>query len=242
MCASISMYCIFYITYFFRLINIVKSVFFREPQQKEDKELSFLELLIQERNLKRRRAKHRGVHTNKRSHTEILREVINQQMEIYVDYISGQGNSECVSDVRNTKTDDLNYEQIQDRTERLYKVFHTSSRNNDDYNSGERNDHHHKKKRNNKKREHSEEKSNHRSRDRDKEKRYSDEIDRKYRHEYRKSSHSRERKSHKKDKHRSKDKHKDKYHEKKHKSRDKSSERHYSKHSDYKRKKKDKEY
>ncbi|XP_076180234.1 U11/U12 small nuclear ribonucleoprotein 48 kDa protein isoform X2 [Ptiloglossa arizonensis] len=52
-------------------------------QDKEDKKLSFLELLVQERNLKRRRAKHRGVHTNKKSHTEILREVINQQMEIY---------------------------------------------------------------------------------------------------------------------------------------------------------------
>ncbi|CAK9812302.1 U11/U12 small nuclear ribonucleoprotein 48 kDa protein [Anthophora plagiata] len=57
-------------------------------QGKEDKKLSFLELLIQERNLKRRRAKHRGVHTNKKSHTEILREVIHQQMELYVDYIT----------------------------------------------------------------------------------------------------------------------------------------------------------
>ncbi|XP_017764626.1 PREDICTED: U11/U12 small nuclear ribonucleoprotein 48 kDa protein-like [Eufriesea mexicana] len=55
---------------------------------KEDKKLSFLELLIQERNLKRRRAKHRGVHTNKKSHTEILREIIHQQMELYVDYIT----------------------------------------------------------------------------------------------------------------------------------------------------------
>lgn len=57
--------------------------YFRKCQDKEDKKLSFLELLVQERNLKRRRAKHRGVHTNKKSHTEILREVINQQMEIY---------------------------------------------------------------------------------------------------------------------------------------------------------------
>lgn len=213
-----------------------------EPQQKEDKELSFLELLIQERNLKRRRAKHKGVHTNKKSHVEILREVINQQMEIYVDYISGQSNSERATDVRNTKTDDFDHEQIQDRTERLYKVFHTSSRNYDDYNF-EKNDHHyHKKKRDSQRRERSEER-NHRSRDRDKQMRYSDEMERKHRREYRKSSHSRERKSHKKDKHRNKDKHKDKYHEKKHKSRDrnKSSERH-SKHSDHKRKDKSKEY
>ncbi|XP_018400783.1 PREDICTED: U11/U12 small nuclear ribonucleoprotein 48 kDa protein-like [Cyphomyrmex costatus] len=213
-----------------------------EPQEKADKELSFLELLIQERNLKRRRAKHKGVHTNKRSYIEILREVINQQMEVFVDYISGQSNSG--HDVRNTETDNLNYEQIQDGTDRLYKIFHSSSHNSDEYNSKERNGHHHKKKR-----EHSEERNYHRLRDRDKQKRYSDETDRKHKHEYKNtesSSYSRERKSHKKDKYRSKNKHKDKYHEKKHKSedRDKSSERHYSKHSDHKRarKNKSKEY
>ncbi|KYM86826.1 U11/U12 small nuclear ribonucleoprotein 48 kDa protein [Atta colombica] len=209
-----------------------------EPQEKEDKELSFLELLIQERNLKRRRVKHKGVHTNKRSYVEILREVINQQMEIFVDYVSEQSNSGHVTDVRNTETDDLNYEQIQDRTEHLYKVFH-SSRNNDEYNSRERNGHHHKKKR-----EHSEERNYHRSRERDRQKRYLNETDKKHKHEHRNieiSSHSRERKSHKKDKYRSKDKHKDKYSEKKHKSgdRDKSSERR-SKHSDHKRARKDK--
>ncbi|KAG5313308.1 SNR48 protein, partial [Acromyrmex insinuator] len=211
-----------------------------EPQEKEDKKLSFLELLIQERNLKRRRVKHKGVHTNKRSYIEILREVINQQMEIFVDYVSEQSNSGHVTDVRNTETDDLNYEQ--DRTERLYKVFH-SSRNNDEYNSREKNGHHHKKKR-----EHSEERNYHRSRERDRQKRYSDETDRKHKHEHRNteiSSHSREQKSHKKDKYQNKDKHKNKYHEKKHKSgdRDKSSERH-SKHSDHKRarKNKNKEY
>lgn len=209
-----------------------------ELQQKEDKELSTLELLIQQRNLKRRRAKHRGVHTNKKSHIEIFREVINQQMEIYVDYISGKSNSECITDTKNIKTEDTSYEKMQDRSERLYKAFHTSSRNYDNYNSGERNGHHHKKKRDDQKRDHSEERNYHRSRDRDKQERYSDETDRKHKHEYRKSSHLKERKSHKKDKHRSKDKHKDKYYEKKYKSRDrnKSSERHYSKHSDYKRK------
>ena len=45
-------------------------------------------MLIQERNLKRRRAKHRGVHTNKKSHIEVLREVIQQQMELYSDYLT----------------------------------------------------------------------------------------------------------------------------------------------------------
>ncbi|XP_076285382.1 uncharacterized protein LOC143211508 isoform X2 [Lasioglossum baleicum] len=59
-------------------------------QDKDNKELSFLELLVQERNLKRRRAKHRGVHTNKKSHMEILREIIDQQMEIYTDHVAQQ--------------------------------------------------------------------------------------------------------------------------------------------------------
>lgn len=59
-----------------------------DKEDKEDKKLSFLEVLIQERNLKRRRAKHRGVHTNKKSHTEILREVIHQQMQLYIEYIT----------------------------------------------------------------------------------------------------------------------------------------------------------
>ncbi|XP_046741073.1 U11/U12 small nuclear ribonucleoprotein 48 kDa protein-like [Diprion similis] len=58
-------------------------------QRDEDRpKTSLLELLAQERNLKRRRAKHRGVHTNKKSQVEILREVINQQMEMYEEYIT----------------------------------------------------------------------------------------------------------------------------------------------------------
>ncbi|XP_076645529.1 U11/U12 small nuclear ribonucleoprotein 48 kDa protein [Halictus rubicundus] len=57
-------------------------------RDKDNKQLSFLELLVQERNLKRRRAKHRGVHTNKKSHMEILREIIDQQMELYIDHIA----------------------------------------------------------------------------------------------------------------------------------------------------------
>lgn len=59
-------------------------------QHKDNKQLSCLELLMQERNLKRRRAKHRGVHTNKKSHMEILREIIDQQMEVYTDHIAQQ--------------------------------------------------------------------------------------------------------------------------------------------------------
>ncbi|XP_046478106.1 U11/U12 small nuclear ribonucleoprotein 48 kDa protein isoform X1 [Neodiprion pinetum] len=57
-------------------------------KDKDSPKTSLLELLAQERNLKRRRAKHRGVHTNKKSQVEILREVINQQMEMYEEYIT----------------------------------------------------------------------------------------------------------------------------------------------------------
>ncbi|XP_029675416.1 U11/U12 small nuclear ribonucleoprotein 48 kDa protein-like [Formica exsecta] len=207
-------------------------------QEKEDKKLSFLELLVQERNLKRRRAKHKGVHTNKKSHVEIIRELINQQMEIYTDYMLEQNNSDHVQTI---EPDDSSYEAMQDRTEHLYKIFHTSSQNYDDMHSRERNDHY---KRDDLKREDLEEKNYHRSRDRDRQEKYSDETYRKHRRtEYMKSSHSRDRKSHKKNKRRSRNRHKDKHHEKKHKSqdRDKSSERH-SKHSDHKRKKKNKDY
>ncbi|XP_012228138.1 U11/U12 small nuclear ribonucleoprotein 48 kDa protein [Linepithema humile] len=230
-----------------------------QPQETEEKQLSFLELLIYERNLKRRRAKHKGVHTNKKSQVEVLREVINQQMEIYTDYISGQTISESATssepmDVQSTKVDDLNYETSRERTEHLYKVFHSSSQSYNDFNSEdyERNDHRHRgshqewspRRRDDRKEEYLEEKNYHRSRDQDRRERHSDEY-RKHKHEkHSKSSHSRDKKSHKKDKHRSKDKHKDKYRERSHTSRhhDKSLEkRHSSKHSDYKRKERSKE-
>lgn len=237
-------------------VNTIKFVF-RKPQQAENKQLSHLELLIYERNAKRRRAKHKGVHTNKKSQVEILREVINQQMEIYTEYISGQTSSESVIkseepiEVQSNKADDLNYETTRERTEHLYKVFHSPPRNYD-FNSEERNDYHRRenhqellRRRDDRKEEYFEEKSYHRSRDQDRRERLSDEIYRRHKHKKRKkSSHSRDHKSHKKDKHRSKDGHKDKYCERSHTSRhhDKSSEkRHSSKHSDYKRKERSKE-
>lgn len=206
--------------------------------------------MVQERNLKRRRAKHKGVHTNKKSNVEILREVINQQMEIYKEHISGQTDSEHATDAPSIKTEDSNYEMMQNRIEYLYKVNHPSSQNYDNFNFRERNDDCHYSKKDNLyyKREHMEKESYHRSRDRDKRHRYPDEHDETYKKhnysEHRKSSHSRERKSHKKDKHRSRDRHKDKHHKKKHRSRDRerSSEKYHTKHSDHRRKEKHKEY
>jgi hypothetical protein len=219
---------------------------FRKPQETKDKELSSLQLLVQERNLKRRRPKHRGVHTNKKSHTEILREVINQQMETYADYISEQTDPTQATDVQSFKTKESNYEMTQDRAERLYRVFHSSSsRSYDDFSSGERNGHRYGK-RDDVKRKSSEERNYRCSMERDKRKRHSDDYNERHGKRYKKSSrdHSHDRKSHKKDKHRSKDRHKDKYYERKRKSRDRdrSSERHSSKYSDRKRKLKNKEY
>lgn len=211
---------------------------FRKHQEKQDKELSFLELLVQERNLKRRRAKHRGVHTNKKSHVEILRELINQQMEIYTDYMLEQNSSDHVQAI---EPNNSNHEAIQDKTEHLYKIFHTSSRDYDDLYSRERNDHYNTKR--DLKRDHLEEKYYHRSRNQDRQEKYSDETYIKHRlTEHRKSSHSRDRKSHKKNKHRSKDRYKDRHHEKKHKSQDRDKSERYSKHSDQKGKKKNKDY
>lgn len=91
----------------------------RKPkdQSKDDKKLSLLELLVLERNLKRRRAKHKGVHTNKKSHTEILREVINQQMEEYTNYmtesraISCDTKDESVAEVPNSNNLPLRFNE-----------------------------------------------------------------------------------------------------------------------------------
>lgn len=230
-----------------RHVNIFIFSIPKKSQEKEAKELSFLEMLALERDAKRRRPKYRGVHTNKKSHVEILRDVINQQMEMYTEYISGQTNSKDTTDIQSTQADDSNYETTQDRTDRLYKVFHDSPQNHGDSYSSERNGHRHSK-RDDSRRERSEKKSYHRSRDRDRHEKYADEYSetyRKHRHnEHRESSHSRDHKSHKKDKHRSKDKYKEKESSKKHRTRDRerSSEKHYTRHSDHRREEKNKKY
>ncbi|XP_020284797.1 uncharacterized protein PFB0765w [Pseudomyrmex gracilis] len=210
--------------------------------QKDDKKVSYLELMLQERNLKRRRAKHRGVHTNKKSQVEILREVINQQMEVYVDYISEQNSSQHATNIQTTKREDFNLDTMSDKTKYLRKaLFFTSPQNYDDFDFREEDTHRYSKI-DDLKQNRSEEKNYHRSRDRVRRERHSDETYKNHRNrEHKTSSHSKDQKAHKKDKHRSKDIYKDKHHEKKHKSRncDRSSERHHSKHRDHKRKNKE---
>ncbi|XP_017783363.1 PREDICTED: U11/U12 small nuclear ribonucleoprotein 48 kDa protein-like [Nicrophorus vespilloides] len=55
-----------------------------------NKELTYEEVLEQERNAKRRRIKYKSVHTSKKNHTEVLRDVIKNQMEAYEDWIKEQ--------------------------------------------------------------------------------------------------------------------------------------------------------
>lgn len=57
------------------------------PEPKDKKELSEAEKLILERDAKRRRAKYKSVHTSKKNQTEIMREVIDNQMTLYTQWI-----------------------------------------------------------------------------------------------------------------------------------------------------------
>lgn len=54
---------------------------------KEKKTLTEKEKLMHERDSKRRRVKYKSVHTSKKSHTEVMRELIDNQMGLYVDWI-----------------------------------------------------------------------------------------------------------------------------------------------------------
>lgn len=54
---------------------------------KEKKTLTEKEKMMQERDSKRRRVKYKSVHTSKKSHTEVMRELIDNQMGLYVDWI-----------------------------------------------------------------------------------------------------------------------------------------------------------
>lgn len=67
------------------------SLFFRslEDKAEDPKDLTPEEILQQERNAKRRRVKYKSVHTGRnKSYTEVMREVISNQMELYQDFIA----------------------------------------------------------------------------------------------------------------------------------------------------------
>ncbi|KAF2892373.1 hypothetical protein ILUMI_13801 [Ignelater luminosus] len=58
-----------------------------QPVKSDDKSLSYEEMRMRERDAKRRRIKYKSVHTNRKSHKEVLREVIEGQMEMYKDWL-----------------------------------------------------------------------------------------------------------------------------------------------------------
>ncbi|XP_047368184.1 U11/U12 small nuclear ribonucleoprotein 48 kDa protein-like isoform X1 [Vespa velutina] len=203
-----------------------------KPQDKDNKEMSLLEMLVQERNLKRRRAKHRGVHTNKKSHIEILREVINQQMEIYTEYISEQKDPTATRTTYNSEQDLNTYSEKQKLiVTNCYEKPSASSH----FSQIEKNGHQRTNTIYDRRQESTINKNYSESMQYKKyEKRLSDSKERSKktkRSEHRHRSRSRDYKSHKKHKHKSKDRHV----KKKHKSRnhDKSSqERGHSKYGD----------
>lgn len=58
-----------------------------------EKPLTYEEKLTMERDAKRRRIKYKAVHTNKKSYTEVMREVIDGQMKLYEEWCSGNAES-----------------------------------------------------------------------------------------------------------------------------------------------------
>ncbi|KAK2583367.1 hypothetical protein KPH14_009360 [Odynerus spinipes] len=203
-----------------------------KPQDKDNKEMSLLELLVQERNLKRRRAKHRGVHTNKKSHIEILREVINQQMEIYTDYISEQ---QDVPPAENTYCSEQNLSTDSQKRQLLVTNYSEKPSVSAYFSPNEKNGHHQINTVCDQQQESMVDKTYSRSLKYKKHERrspYPKETSKKAkRSEHRHRSRSRDHKSHKKHKHKSKDRHV----KRKHKSRDRdrsSQERSRSKYSD----------
>lgn len=93
-------------------VSIIFIIFYRTVP-KTEKPLSYEEKLILERNAKRRRTKYKAVHTNKKSYTEVMREVIDGQMKLYEEWCSG--NIENVDTERPNKIDNEKSSAIVDR-------------------------------------------------------------------------------------------------------------------------------
>lgn len=67
-------------------MHVIPFTFYNRTAPQTEKPLSYEEKLILERNAKRRRTKYKAVHTNKKSYTEIMREVIDGQMKLYEEW------------------------------------------------------------------------------------------------------------------------------------------------------------
>ncbi|XP_014603677.1 PREDICTED: U11/U12 small nuclear ribonucleoprotein 48 kDa protein-like [Polistes canadensis] len=200
-----------------------------KPQDKDNKEMSYLEMLILERNLKRRRAKHRGVHTNKKSHIEIIREVINQQMEIYTEYILEQKDADITRTAYSSERNSNTYSEKQ----KLIATNHYEKPSvSTHFSPNDKNGHHHTNTIYNRRQDNIIDKNDSESiKYQEYKNRLSDskETKKDKRSEHRHRSRSRDYKSHKKHKHKSKDKHI----KKKHKSRNHDRPSHEEGHSKY---------
>ncbi|KAF5304337.1 hypothetical protein FQA39_LY09716 [Lamprigera yunnana] len=65
-----------------------------EPPKINNKVLTNEELRKQERDAKRRRIRYKAVHTNKKNYTEVMREVIDGQMQLYMDWLENKYSTE----------------------------------------------------------------------------------------------------------------------------------------------------
>lgn len=80
-----------------------------QPPKGENKTFTYEELLKQERDAKRRRIKYKSVHTNRKNHTEVLREVIDGQMQLYKDWLENKDEVSLKPSTSNEHDD--NFEQ-----------------------------------------------------------------------------------------------------------------------------------
>ncbi|XP_044257952.1 U11/U12 small nuclear ribonucleoprotein 48 kDa protein-like [Tribolium madens] len=75
-----------------------------DKKRDEEKPLTYEEILAQERDSKRRRAKYKSVHINRKKHTEVIREVINGQMEEYKEWLLAKN---CNNGVHEDKKEEI---------------------------------------------------------------------------------------------------------------------------------------
>ncbi|EEZ98612.2 U11/U12 small nuclear ribonucleoprotein 48 kDa protein [Tribolium castaneum] len=82
-----------------------------DKKHDEEKPLTYEEILAQERDSKRRRAKYKSVHINRKNHTEVIREVINGQMGEYKEWLLAKDqtkdNKECNNGVHDDKKEEI---------------------------------------------------------------------------------------------------------------------------------------
>lgn len=87
---------------------------FRNVDEKvEEKDLTPEEILQKERNAKRRRVKYKSVHTGRnKSYTEVMREVINNQMDLYQEHLTSLARQpEIPKEYTENRSDEIHIEK-----------------------------------------------------------------------------------------------------------------------------------